>query len=398
MDIISHRINNLSESATLAMSRKSAQLKANGYDVIDLSLGEPDFFTPDFIKQAAKEAIDKNYTFYTPVSGYMDLRKAIVAKLKRDNNLDYEPEQIVVSTGAKQSLANAILCLVNPGDEVIIPTPYWVSYSEMVKLAEGVAVYIPSTIDTDFKVTPEQIEAAITPKSKVFMFSSPSNPTGSAYTKEELAAFAEIFAKHDNLYIISDEIYEMINFNGGHHSIAEFTAIKDRVILVNGVSKGFAMTGWRVGYIAAPKIVAKACDKLQGQITSATCSIAQRAMLAAMLSEPKEVTREMVKVFKERRDLVIGLLSKIPGIKCNVPQGAFYVLPEISSFYGKSDGKTTISNDTDLSMYLLNKAYVALVPGEAFGAPNYIRISYATSNEILIKAIDRIREVLSELK
>lgn len=398
MDIISHRINNLSESATLAMSRKSAQLKANGYDVIDLSLGEPDFFTPDFVKQAAKEAIDKNYTFYTPVSGYMDLRKAIVTKLKRDNNLDYEPEQIVVSTGAKQSLANCILCLVNPGDEVIIPTPYWVSYSEMIKLADGVATYIPTTIDTDFKATPAQVEAAITPRSKVFMFSSPSNPTGSAYTREELAAFAEIFAKHDNLYIISDEIYEMINFNGGHHSIAEFAAIKDRVILVNGVSKGFAMTGWRVGYIAAPKIIAKACDKLQGQITSATCSIAQRAMMTALLSNPKETTSAMVKVFKERRDLVIKLLNKIPGIKCNVPQGAFYVFPEISYFYGKSDGKTTINNDTDLSMYLLNKVYVALVPGDAFGAPNYIRLSYATSNEILIKAIERIAEALNDLK
>ncbi len=395
--ILSNRINNLSESATLAMACLCRELKLQGHNVIDLSLGEPDFNTPDIVKNAAKAAIDNNFTFYTPVSGYLDLRKAICNKLKRDNNLDYAPDQIVVSNGAKHSIANAVLCLVNPGDEVIVPAPYWVSYSEIIKLAEGVPVYIEAKIDSDFKVTPEQVEAAITPKTKLFLFSSPCNPTGSVYSREELKKLADVFAKHKNIYIISDEIYEHINFNGGHQSLAQFDFIKENVITINGVSKGFAMTGWRIGYMAAPKFIAKACDKLQGQITSAPSSIAQKAALMAMNTD-LSVVREMVKVFKERRDLVLSLLKEIPGLKTNTPEGAFYVYPEISYYIGKSDGKTTIKTDDDFCMYILKSVQVAIVPGSAFGTPNYIRISYATSNDLLIEAIKRIKKALSELK
>jgi len=393
---LSDRINNLSESATLAMAGLCRELKSQGLNVIDLSLGEPDFNTPEIVKIAGKEAIDNNFTFYTPVSGYLDLRKAVCQKLKRDNNLDYKPEQIVVSNGAKQSIANAILCLVNPGDEVIVPTPYWVSYSEIIKLAEGIPVYVEATIENDFKVTARQVEKAITPKTKAFLFSSPCNPTGSVYIKEELKELAEVFANHKNIFIISDEIYEHINFIGCHQSIAQFETIKDNVVVINGVSKGFAMTGWRIGYMAAPAFIAKACDKLQGQITSAPSSIAQRAALRAMEAD-LSVIREMVKVFKGRRDLVIGLLKEIPGLKTNVPEGAFYVYPEVSSYIGKSDGTTTIHSDNDLCMYILKSFQVALVPGSAFGSDNYIRISYATSNELLIEALSRIKQALSLL-
>jgi aspartate aminotransferase len=396
-NILSDRINNLSESATLAMAGLCRELKSQGLDVIDLSLGEPDFNTPDIVKNAGKDAIDKNFTFYTPVSGYLDLRKAICKKLKRDNDLDYAPDQIVVSNGAKQSIANAVLCLVNPGDEVIVPAPYWVSYSEIIKLAEGVPVYIEAKIDTDFKVTPKQIEAAITPKTKAFLFSSPCNPTGSVYSKEELKNLADIFAKHKNIYIISDEIYEHINFSGKHESIAQFGLIKDNVIVINGVSKGFAMTGWRIGYLAAPKFIAKACDKLQGQFTSAPSSIAQKAALMAMDAD-LSVVDKMVLVFKERRDIVLNLIKEIPGLKTNTPEGAFYVYPEVSHYIGKSDGKTSIRNEDDLCMYILKTVQVALVPGSAFGSPNYIRISYATSNDLLIEALKRIKKALSDLK
>jgi len=396
-NILSNRINNLSESATLAMAGLCRELKSQGQSVVDLSLGEPDFNTPDIVKNAAKTAIDNNFTFYTPVSGYLDLRKAICSKLKRDNNLDYAPEQIVVSNGAKQSIANAILSLVNPGDEVLLPAPFWVSYSEIIKLAEGVPVYINAKIDADFKVTPEQVEAAITPKTKVFLFSSPCNPTGSVYSKEELCKLAEVFAKHKNIYIISDEIYEYINFKDGHQSIGQFDFIKENVITINGVSKGFAMTGWRIGYLAAPLFIAKACDKLQGQITSAPSSIAQKAALMAMNAD-LTIVKKMVKVFKERRDLVLSLLKEIPGLKTNTPEGAFYVYPEISYYIGKSDGQTTIKTDNDFCMYLLKSVQVATVPGSAFGSPNYIRISYATSNDLLVEAIHRMKKSLANLK
>jgi aspartate aminotransferase len=396
-NILSDRINKLSESATLAMAGLCRELKSQGHNVIDLSLGEPDFNTPDIVKSAAKTAIDNNFTFYTPVSGYLDLRKAICNKLKRDNNLDYTPEQIVVSNGAKHSIANAILCLVNPGDEVLVPAPYWVSYSEIIKLAEGIPVYLEAKIETDFKVTSQQVEAAITPKTKVFLFSSPCNPTGSVYSKDELKRLADVFAKHKNIYIISDEIYEHINFKGEHQSIAQFDFIKENVITINGVSKGFAMTGWRIGYLAAPSVIAKACDKLQGQITSAPSSIAQKAALMAMNAD-LSVVKDMVKVFKERRDLVLNLLKEIPGLKTNTPEGAFYVYPEVSYYIGKSDGKTTIKSDDDLCMYILKSVQVAMVPGSAFGSKNYIRISYATSNDLLIEAIKRIKKTLSDLK
>ena len=396
-NILSDRINNLSESATLAMAGLCRELKSQGQSVVDLSLGEPDFNTPDIVKDAAKTAIDNNFTFYTPVSGYLDLRKAICTKLKRDNNLDYVPEQIVVSNGAKQSIANAMLSLVNPGDEVLLPAPFWVSYSEIIKLAEGVPVYINAKIDADFKVTPEQVEAAITPKTKVFLFSSPCNPTGSVYSKEELRKLAEVFAKHKNIYIIADEIYEYINFKDGHQSIGQFDFIKENVITINGVSKGFAMTGWRIGYLAAPTFIAKACDKLQGQITSAPSSIAQKAALMAMNAD-LAIVKKMVKIFKERRDLVLSLLKEIPGLKTNTPEGAFYVYPEISYYIGKSDGKTKINTDNDFCMYLLKSVQVATVPGSAFGAPNYIRISYATSNDLLVEAIHRMKKALAELK
>jgi aspartate aminotransferase len=400
MNILSNRINSLSESETLAMTQKSRELQALGHNVINLSIGEPDFDTPLDIKTYAQKAIDDNFSHYTPVSGYLDLRQAICRKLKRDNNLDFKPEQIVVSNGAKQSLANVVLSLVNPGDEVIVPAPYWVSYKEIIKLAEGNAVYINAPIEQDFKITAQQVAAAITPKTRLFMFSSPCNPTGSVYTREELKAIADVIAKHENIYILADEIYELINFGGQHESIAQFDFIKDRVITVNGVSKGFAMTVWRIGYMAAPTFIAKACDKLQGQITSAPSSIAQRATLHAMECNPKESKdlKMMLAAFRERRDLLISLLKEIPGIKTNQPQGAFYVFPDVSYYYGKSYGDTVINGGEELCMYLLNTVYVALVSGAAFGDPNCVRFSYATSNENLIEAVKRIKEALGKLK
>lgn len=397
--MLSNRIQYLSESETLAMSRKSRELKALGHNVINLSLGEPDFNTPDYIKNAAKKAIDDNYTFYPPVAGYQDLREAVCHKLRRDNGLEYTCDQVVVSTGAKQSIANVVLSLVNPGDEVILPAPYWVSYKEIVKVAEGKSVYIQTTIESEFKVTPQQIEAAITPKSKLLIFSSPCNPTGSVYTKEELQGIAEVIAKHPQLYIIADEIYEHINFVGEHQSIAQFDFIKEKVIIVNGVSKGFAMTGWRIGYIAAPKEIAKACDKLQGQFTSGASSIAQRAALTAIEGDPDTAElRTMKAAFRERRDLMLKLLADIPGMKLNHPDGAFYIFPDISFYFGKTDGTTTIGNANDLCMYLLNTVFVATVPGDAFGDPNCMRFSYATSKENLTEAVRRIKEALNKLK
>ncbi|MCK4287703.1 MAG: pyridoxal phosphate-dependent aminotransferase [Bacteroidales bacterium] len=397
---LSDRVNNLSESATLEMTRLSKNLKAEGHDVITLSIGEPDFNTPEHIKEAAKKAINDNHTHYTPVSGFPELRKAIAGKLKRDCNLDYEPDQIVVSNGAKQSIANVILCIVNPVNEVIVPSPYWVSYPEIVKLAEGKMVEIPTTIETDFKVTPEQVEKAITEKTKAFIFSSPCNPTGSVYSKDELKAIAEVISKHKNIFIISDEIYEYINFKGTHESIAQFDFIKDQVIIVNGVSKGYAMTGWRIGYIAAPKFIAKACDTLQGQYTSGASSISQLAALKAIDTNPSdsEDLKKMLNAFNERRNLILKLLKEIPGIKANIPDGAFYVFPDISDYFGKSDGEKTINNSKDFCMYILEKVYVALVPGGAFGNPDCVRISYATSKEQIIEAISRIKKALAELK
>lgn len=400
MTTLANRIHYLAESETLAMSRKSRELKAEGHDVINLSLGEPDFNTPDYIKSAAKEAIDQNFTFYPPVAGYEDLRKAICTKLKRDNNLNYESNQIVVSTGAKQSIANVVLSLVNPGDEVLIPAPYWVSYKEIIKVAEGKAVFIPATIENNFKVTPAKLEAAITPKTRLLIYSSPCNPTGSVYTREELKGIADVMVKYPDITIIADEIYEHINFIGKHESICQFDYIKDRVVLVNGVSKGFAMTGWRIGFIAAPVNIAKACDKLQGQFTSGASSIAQRAALKAFISPPDATPdmKIMQQAFRERRDLMLKLLADIPGMKLNHPDGAFYIFPDISFYFGKSDGKTVISNSNDLCMYLLNKVFVALVPGDAFGDPNCIRFSYATSTDKLTEAVRRIRKALGELR
>ncbi len=394
---LSERINRLSESETLAMSRMSRELKAKGHDVINLSVGEPDFFTPANIKQAAKQAVDENYSFYTPVNGYQDLREAICRKLRRDNDLDYSPDQIVVSTGAKQGIANAILCLLDPGDEAIVPSPYWVSYRELVKMAEAQAVYIKAGIEQDFKITPEQLEEAITEKSRLFIFSSPCNPSGSVYSREELRALAAVFERYPNIYIIADEIYEHINFGGKHESIAQFDSIRDRVVLVNGVSKGFAMTGWRLGYMAAHPVIAKACNKLQGQITSGTCSIAQRAAIEAMEMDPS-ATRDMLHKFRERRDLMIALLNDVPGIACNVPQGAFYLFVRVSDYFGTSYGGRKIQDATDLCMYLLEEAHVATVPGSAFGDDECVRLSYATSNDLLEEAVTRMKKALSRLK
>jgi len=397
MSILSDRINNLSESATLKMTKLGRELAAKGVNVISLSVGEPDFNTPDHVKEAAKKALDDNFTRYSPVPGYPDLRQAIVNKLKEENNLDYDISQIVVSTGAKQSLSNVILTLINPGDEVIIPTPYWVSYSEMVTLAEGKSVFIDTDIESDFKITPAQLEAAITPKSKLFMFSSPNNPTGTVYSKDELAALAKVFEKHPNIFILSDEIYEHINFVDKHESIAQFESIKDRVIIVNGFSKAFAMTGWRLGYIAASKEIAAANDKLQGQTTSGTCSIAQRAGIVAY-EQGLDTVNEMKKAFERRRQLVYDLLKDIPDVKTNLPEGAFYFFPEISSFFGKKDANgNVIKNSSDLALYLLNVGHVATVGGDSFGNDNYIRLSYAASDESLVEALRRIREALGNL-
>ncbi|MFM6975240.1 MAG: pyridoxal phosphate-dependent aminotransferase [Sphingobacteriaceae bacterium] len=397
MTTLAHRINVLSESQTIKMAKMGRELAAKGIDVINLSFGEPDFNTPEHIKDAAKKAMDENYTFYTPVSGYPELRKAIAAKLKNENNLDYEFDQIVVTTGAKQALANAIMCLVNPGDEVIIPTPYWVSYSEMVKLAEGTSVFIDATVEQDFKITAEQLEAAITPKSRVFFFSSPCNPTGSVYSYDELASFVKVFEKYPQISIISDEIYEHINFGEKHESIAQFESIKDRVVVINGFSKAYAMTGWRIGYLAANKQVAQACDKLQGQITSGTCSITQRAGIAACEGGLESVLK-MKEAFFKRRNLVYDLLKEIPGIKTNLPTGAFYFFPDFSSYFGKKFNGEVIKDALELSLFLLNESHVALVSGDAFGDPNSIRISYAASEEQLKEALKRIKTALAKLQ
>ena len=398
MTHLSDRINKISESQTIAMARKSRELKANGIDIISLSLGEPDFNTPDVIKEVAKKAIDDNFSYYTHVSGYLELREAICKKFKRDNGIDYSPDEIVVSTGAKQSIANAVLCIVNPGDEVIIPAPFWVSYLEILKLAEGKPVMIDTTIESDFKMSPEQLEKSITSKTRLIMLSTPCNPTGSVYNREELKALAKVIIKYPELYIISDEIYEHINFIGGHQSFAQFDFIKERVITINGVSKGFAMTGWRGGIMAAPKWIAQACDKIQGQFTSATSSITQKAMHKAMDLDFDTYIKPMRDAFLKRRDLVLSLMKDIPGLKTNVPQGAFYVYPEVSYYFGKKYKEYLILNATDLTLYLLDEGHLALVPGAAFGEDRYIRFSYATNEENLIEALKRMKDALSKLK
>jgi aspartate aminotransferase len=397
MTKVSGRLNRLAESATLAMARMSRELQAKGINIIALSLGEPDFDTPEFIKEAAKKAIDDNFSHYTPVPGLPELRSSISAKFKRDNHLEYTPDQIVVSTGAKQSLANVCLSLLDPQDEVLLPCPYWVSYAEIIKLAEGVPVEIKSTIDSDFKITPSQLEASITSKTKMIMFSSPCNPSGTVYTQSELEAIAKMLEKYPNIYIVSDEIYEHINFTDKHYSIGTIPSMKDRTVTVNGVSKGFAMTGWRVGFIGAPLWIAKACNKIQGQLTSATCAIAQKATERAMLAEPRSTTKEMKETFLKRRNMLVSLLKDIPGIKCNIPQGAFYVFPDISSYFGKSYANEVINNANDFCMYLLNFAHVACVAGDAFGNPECIRISYAASDKKLTDAVSRIKTHLAKL-
>jgi aspartate aminotransferase len=400
MELVAQRILNLSESETLAMTRRSRELTAQGINVINLSIGEPDFNTPEHIKEAAIKAIHDNHTHYPPVPGFPELRKAICHKLKRDNNLDFTPEQIVVSTGAKHSIANAIIALVNAGEEVILPAPYWVSYKEMVKLARGVAVFVPASVENDFKITPEQLEAAITSKTKVILYSSPCNPTGSVYSREELHALAVVIARHPDVMVISDEIYELINFDCHHESIAQFDFVRDQIIIVNGVSKGFAMTGWRLGYLAAPLWVAKACDKLQGQMTSATSSISQYAAIEAMMTDPdkSQEIRDMIFTFRKRRNRVLELLQTIPGFITNVPKGAFYFFPDVTYYFGKSHGDTTIKNACDLANYLLDVGHVAVVPGDAFGNPDCIRISYATSMELLVEAMERIKNALADLR
>ena len=397
MEYLSDRIKSLSDSQTLAMAQKSRELKAKGIDIISLSLGEPDFNTPDYIKEAAKKAIDDNYSKYPPVPGYADLREAISNKFKTENGLSYSQEQIIVSAGGKHSLINVILSIVNPGDEVIILAPYWVSYYDQIILAEGKPVIIESKLENDFKIRPEQLEAAITSKTRLIIFNSPSNPTGMIYDRAEMEKIARIVEKHEGLFIISDEIYEHIIFDGEHVSMASFDYIYDRVITVNGVSKGYAMTGWRIGYIGAPAWIAKACNKLQGQFTSGVCSIAQRAALAA-IQGTGESQKIMKEAFLRRRDLICGLLKEVKGLKVSVPQGAFYVMPDISYFLGKSDGERKISTSDELALYLLDKAQVATVGGDAFGAPDCLRISYATSDDLLIEAVKRIKGALEKLK
>lgn len=397
MDRISKRIQSLAASATLAMSQKSNELKAQGVDVINLSVGEPDFNTPDHIKEAAKKAIDDNFSFYTPVAGYMSLRKAISTKLKEENGVDFAPEQIVVSNGAKQSLCNVILALINPGDEVIIPTPAWVSYVEMVKLAEGKNVLVPASIEQDFKITPEQLEAAITDKTRMVLLCSPSNPTGSVYTREELQGLVNVIAKYPDITVLADEIYEHINFTGEFTSMASFPELADRVVIINGVSKAYAMTGWRIGFMAGPTDIVKATTKLQGQYTSNPSSIAQKAAEAAYTGS-QACVREMNEAFQRRRDLVVKLASEIPGLKVNVPQGAFYLFPEVSSFFGKSYECTVIKDAADLALFLLDKGHVATVDGAAFCAPGYIRLSYATSDDNIREAMRRIADTLVLLK
>ncbi len=379
------------------MSQKSAEMKAQGIDVINMSVGEPDFNTPDHIKEAAKKAVDENYSRYSPVPGYADLRKAIADKLKRENGLDYTINEILVSNGAKQSVCNTIMALVNPGDEVIIPAPYWVSYPQMVKLAGGTPVIVEAGFEQDFKMTPAQLEAAITPKTRMLILCSPSNPTGSVYSKEELQGLAEVIKKHDDLFVLADEIYEHINYVGHHESIAQFPGMKERSIIVNGVSKAYAMTGWRIGYIAAPEWIVKGCNKLQGQYTSGPCSVSQKAAEFAY-TQSQECVEQMRQAFERRRDLIVKLAKDIPGLEVNVPQGAFYLFPKCSSFYGKSDGQTTISNSSELALYLLEKGHVATVGGDAFGDPECFRMSYATSDENIIEAMRRIKETLARLK
>lgn len=394
---LSDRLNRLAPSATLAMSQKSSEMKAQGIDVINMSVGEPDFNTPENIKEAAKKAIDDNFSRYSPVPGYPDLRKAIVAKLKNENGLDYTVNEVIVGTGGKQGICNVILALVNPGDEVIIPAPYWVSYPQMAKLAGGVPVIVNAGFDQDFKMTPEQLEAAITPKTKMLILCSPSNPTGSVYSKEELAALADVLRKHPDVFVLADEIYEHINYIGKHHSIAQEPGLKEQVIIANGVSKAYAMTGWRIGFLAGPEWIIKGCNKLQGQYTSGTCSVSQKAAEAAYTLDQSAV-EAMRQAFERRRDLIVKLAKEVPGLEVNIPQGAFYLFPKCNSYFGKSNGNKTINNSTDFAMYLLEEAHVATVGGDAFGDPDCFRMSYATSDENIKEAIRRIKEALSKLK
>ena len=394
---LSDRLNRLAPSATLAMSQKSSEMKAQGVDVINMSGGEPDFNTPDHIKEAAKQAIDDNYSRYSPVPGYADLRKAIVAKLKRENNLDYTINEVLVSNGAKQSVCNTVMALVNPGDEVIIPAPYWVSYPQMVKLAGGTPVFVNAGFEQNFKMTPEQLEAAITPRTRLLILCSPSNPTGSVYSKDELAGLAEVIKRHEGMFVLADEIYEHINYVGHHESIAQFEGMKERSIIVNGVSKAYAMTGWRIGYIAAPEWIVKGCNKLQGQYTSGPCSVSQKAAEAAYNSS-QECVETMRLAFERRRNLIVKLAKEIPGLEVNVPEGAFYLFPKCSSFFGKRDGDRVINNSTDLAMYLLEVGHVATVGGDAFGDPDCFRMSYATSDDNIREALKRIKDTLARLK
>ena len=394
---LSDRLQRLAPSATLAMSQKSSEMKAQGIDVINMSVGEPDFNTPDHIKQAAKLAIDENYSRYSPVPGYPDLRQAIARKLERENHLHYTPAEILVSNGAKQSVCNTVMALVNPGDEVIIPAPYWVSYPQMVKLAGGSPVIVEAGFEQNFKMTPAQLEAAITPKTRLLILCSPSNPTGSVYSKDELEGLAQVIKSHEDLFVLADEIYEHINYVGKHESIAQFEGMKERSIIVNGVSKAYAMTGWRIGYIAAPEWIVKGCNKLQGQYTSGPCSVSQKAAEFAYVSS-QECVEEMRKAFERRRDLIVKLAQDIPGLEVNVPEGAFYLFPKCSSFYGKKDGDKVIANSSDLALYLLEKGHVATVGGDAFGDPDCFRMSYATSDENIVEAMRRIKEALAALR
>lgn len=395
--MLSTLVNRLAPSATLAMSQKSAELKAQGVDIINLSVGEPDFNTPDHIKEAAKKAVDENYSRYSPVAGYPALRKAICAKLKNENGLDYLPEEIVCSNGAKQCVCNAVMALVSPGEEVIIPAPYWVSYPQMVLMADGKPVFVEAKIEQDFKITPEQLEAAITPKTRAIILCSPSNPTGSVYSKEELEALAIVLRKHEGVYIISDEIYEHINYVGAHASIAACEGLKDRTIVINGVSKAYAMTGWRIGFLAAPLAIAKACSKLQGQYTSGPCSVSQVAATEAFAG-PQECVEEMRQAFERRKNLIVKLAKEVPGFEVNDPHGAFYLFPKCSYYFGKTDGERTINNSMDFAIYLLEVGHVATVGGDAFGSPECFRMSYATSDENIVEALRRIKEAVSKLK
>ena len=397
MGHLSSRLNRLAPSATLAMSQKSGEMKAAGIDVINLSVGEPDFNTPDHIKASAKQAIDDNWSRYSPVPGYADLRDAVVAKLKKENGLDYKPSEILVSNGAKQAVCNAVMALVDDGDEVIVPAPYWVSYPQMVLLAGGKPVHIPARYDQNFKITPEQLEAAITPKTRMLILCSPSNPTGSVYSKEELKALSEVILNHEDLYVLADEIYEHINYVGKHESIAQFPGMKERAIIINGVSKAYAMTGWRIGYMAAPEWIVKGCNKLQGQYTSGPCSVSQKAAVAAYMAS-QDCVEEMRKAFERRRDLIVSLVKEIPGLEVNIPDGAFYVFPKCKSYLGKTDGERVIKDTNDFAMYLLEVGHVATVGGDAFGDPECFRMSYATSDDNIREAMRRIKECCAKLK